>query len=76
MINEQLGKEVYVIAQVKSKTPNHKANLSDDYQELKMLCEAKNVKRFWRRGLKINKKRPISISFPNGETASFIIKIG
>jgi peptidyl-prolyl cis-trans isomerase SurA len=39
MINEQIGKEVYVIAKVKAKTPNHKANFTDDYQDLKTLCD-------------------------------------
>lgn len=39
MMSQELGKEIYVIARVKSKTENHKANLTDDYQQLKSMCE-------------------------------------
>ncbi len=40
MMDQSLGREVYAIAKLKSKTPNHKANLTDDYQLLKQHCEA------------------------------------
>lgn len=39
MLNQKLGRDVYCIARVKAKTPNHKANLVDDYQELRTYCE-------------------------------------
>ena len=40
MLDTRLGHEVYVIAKVKSKLPNHKANLTDDYEALKRFCQA------------------------------------
>ena len=36
---EELGREVYCIVKVKNKLPNHKANLVDDYQVIKTMCE-------------------------------------
>lgn len=39
MMDKSLGREVYAIVKLKQKTPNHKANLSDDYQLLKQYCE-------------------------------------
>ncbi len=39
MFSQTLGKEVYAIAKLKNKLPNHKANLDDDFQTLKTLCE-------------------------------------
>ncbi|MGN0186656.1 MAG: peptidylprolyl isomerase [Paludibacteraceae bacterium] len=43
MMDASLGREVYAVIRLKAKTPNHKANLNDDYQQLKQYCE--NVKR-------------------------------
>lgn len=43
MMSQELGREVFAIVRVKSKTVNHKANLTDDYQRLKIACE--NAKR-------------------------------
>jgi peptidyl-prolyl cis-trans isomerase SurA len=40
MIDKQLGREVYAIVKLKSKLPNHKANLQDDYNILKQYYES------------------------------------
>ncbi|MDR1543221.1 MAG: peptidylprolyl isomerase [Prevotellaceae bacterium] len=40
MLDQKLGHEVFVIVKVKSKLPNHKANLTDDYQDIKHYCES------------------------------------
>jgi peptidyl-prolyl cis-trans isomerase SurA len=74
MINEQLGKEVYVIAQVKSKTPNHKANLSDDYQELKMLCEAKKREEILEAWIENKQKETYIYIFPEWRNCEFHYK--
>jgi peptidyl-prolyl cis-trans isomerase SurA len=74
MINEQLGKEVYVIAQVKSKTPNHKANLSDDYQELKMLCEAKKREEILETWIENKQKETYIYIFPEWRNCEFHYK--
>jgi peptidyl-prolyl cis-trans isomerase SurA len=42
MIDARLGKEVFAIIKIKEKLPSHKANLTDDYQEIKRFCE--NIK--------------------------------
>ncbi|MDR2684903.1 MAG: peptidylprolyl isomerase [Prevotellaceae bacterium] len=42
MLDQKLGHEVFAIIKLKNKLPNHKANLTDDYQEIKRYCE--NVK--------------------------------
>jgi peptidyl-prolyl cis-trans isomerase SurA len=42
MIDTRLGREVFAIIKIKDKLPSHKANLTDDYQEIKKFCE--NVK--------------------------------
>ena len=34
-MSQELGREVYAFVKVKSKIANHKANLTDDYQQLK-----------------------------------------
>lgn len=39
MYSEKLGRDVFAIVKVKNKTDNHKANLTDDFQVLKTLCE-------------------------------------
>lgn len=39
MFSEKLNHEVFVIVRVKDKLDNHKANLSDDYQAIKTMCE-------------------------------------
>lgn len=41
MMDTKLGREVYAVIKVKSKVKSHKANLVDDYQELKSFLEAK-----------------------------------
>ncbi len=41
MMDTKLGREVYAIVKVKTKVKSHKANLVDDYQELKSFLEAK-----------------------------------
>lgn len=40
MMSQELGREVYAFVKVKSKIANHKANLTDDYQQLKQYCQA------------------------------------
>lgn len=40
MMDASLGREVYAIIKVKTKVKSHKANLTDDYQELKSFLEA------------------------------------
>jgi peptidyl-prolyl cis-trans isomerase SurA len=42
MLDTRLGHEIFVIVKLKNKLANHKANLADDYQEIKRYCE--NVK--------------------------------
>lgn len=39
MFSQELGREVFAIVKLKSKLPNHKANINDDFQTLKSLCE-------------------------------------
>jgi len=39
MMSEKLNHEVYVIVRLKSKTANHQANLTDDFQMIKKMCE-------------------------------------
>jgi peptidyl-prolyl cis-trans isomerase SurA len=46
MINPATNKEVVAIVKVKSKTPNHKANLTDDFQMLRMMYESKKKAEF------------------------------
>ena len=41
LFSEELGREIYAIVKIKNKTENHKANLSDDFQVLKNICENK-----------------------------------
>jgi peptidyl-prolyl cis-trans isomerase SurA len=40
MFNQKLGREVFAIVKLKKKLPNHKANLIDDYQVIKSMCES------------------------------------
>lgn len=40
MMSQELGREVYAFVKVKSKIANHKANLTDDYQQLKQYYQA------------------------------------
>jgi len=40
MMSQELGREVYAFVKVKSKIANHKANLTDDYQQLKQYCQS------------------------------------
>lgn len=46
MISPTTNKEVVAVVKVKSKTPNHKANLIDDYQMLKGYYEGKKKEEF------------------------------
>jgi len=46
MMNQSTNKEVVAIVKVKSKVDNHKANLSDDYQMLKVIYENKDKEKF------------------------------
>lgn len=39
MFSEKLNHEVFAIVRVREKTENHKANLKDDYQTLRTMCE-------------------------------------
>lgn len=39
MYSEKLSRDVYAIVRLKSKLDNHKANLTDDFQMLKTICE-------------------------------------
>lgn len=39
MMSEKLNHEVYVIVRLKNRTSNHQANLTDDFQLLKKMCE-------------------------------------
>lgn len=39
MFSEKLNHEVYVIVRLKHKLQNHKANLTEDYQMLRKMCE-------------------------------------
>jgi len=46
MMNQSTNKEVVAVVKVKSKVENHAANLSDDYQMIKGIYEAKNRETF------------------------------
>lgn len=46
MINPTTNKEVVAVVKVKSKTDNHKANLTDDYQMLRNYYESKKKEEF------------------------------
>ena len=46
MINPATNKEVVAIVKVKSKTPNHKANLTDDFQILRAMYESQKKAEF------------------------------
>ncbi len=39
MYSEKLGRDVYAIVRLQTKLDNHKANLNDDFQILKQMCE-------------------------------------
>lgn len=39
MMSEKLNHEVFVIVRLKNKTTNHQANLTDDFQMIKKMCE-------------------------------------
>ena len=41
MFSEELGREVFAIVKIKTKTENHRANLEDDFQVLKNICDNK-----------------------------------
>ncbi len=40
MFSQKLGREVYAIVKLKNHIPSHKANLTDDFQILKNMCES------------------------------------
>lgn len=40
MMDNKLGREVFVVVRLKTKVDSHKANMTDDYQQLKQMCEA------------------------------------
>jgi peptidyl-prolyl cis-trans isomerase SurA len=46
MINQSTNKEVVAVVKVKSKVPNHTANLTDDYQMLNAFYENKKKEEF------------------------------
>ena len=46
MISPTTKKEIVAIVKVKSKTPNHKANMIDDYQMIKNIYEARKKEKF------------------------------
>ena len=39
MFSQKLGRDVYAIVKLKNQIPSHKANITDDYQTLKNMCE-------------------------------------
>ena len=39
IFSQKLGRETYAIVKLKNHIPSHKANLTDDYQTLKNMCE-------------------------------------
>ena len=39
MFSQKLGREVFAIVKLKNHIPSHKANLTDDFQTLKTMCE-------------------------------------
>ena len=39
MFSQKLGRDVYAIVKLKNHIPNHKANIADDFQTLKTMCE-------------------------------------
>ena len=40
MFSQKLGREVFAIVKLKNYIPTHKANLTDDFQTLKTMCES------------------------------------
>ncbi len=46
MISPTTNKEIVAVVKVKSKTPNHKANMIDDYQMIKNIYEARKKEKF------------------------------
>ena len=39
MFSQKLGRDVYAIVKLKNHIPSHKANITDDFQTLKTMCE-------------------------------------
>ncbi|MCQ2384909.1 MAG: peptidylprolyl isomerase [Paludibacteraceae bacterium] len=40
MMDRKLGREVFAVVRLRNKVDSHKANIVDDYQQLKKMCEA------------------------------------
>ena len=71
MMNKASNKEVVAVVKVKSKVESHKANLTDDYQMIKTIFEAKNKQTFLNSWIaKKQKETYISID-PNWTKCSF-----
>jgi peptidyl-prolyl cis-trans isomerase SurA len=71
MINPQTNKEVVAIVKVKSKTENHRANLTDDYQMLKNYYEGIKREEFIKNWI-VKKQRETYISIdPKWQNCEF-----
>lgn len=71
MINPQTNKEVVAIVKVKSKTENHRANLTDDYQMLKNYYEGMKREEFIKNWI-VKKQRETYISIdPKWQNCEF-----
>ena len=71
MLDARVGHEVYVIVKVKNKLPNHKANLTDDYQELKRFCEAVNSEKIIQDWIKTKIKETYIYIMPEWQNCQF-----
>ena len=71
MISKTTNKDVVAIVKVKSKTENHKANLSDDYQMLKNFYESRKKQEFLNKWI-IKKQKETYISIdPSWQNCTF-----
>ena len=71
MLDMRIGREVYAIVKVKNKLPNHKANLTDDYQELKRFCESINSEKIIQEWIKTKIKETYVHIVPEWRNCKF-----
>jgi len=71
MFDKRLGREVYAIVKVKNKLPNHKANLTDDYEILKRYTENVNSEKIIQDWIKTKIKETYVYIMPEWQNCKF-----
>ena len=71
MLDSRVGHEVFVIVKVKNKLPNHKANLTDDYEVLKRYTENVNSEKNIQEWIKAKIKETYVYIMPEWQNCKF-----